>query len=172
LLVTVRDDMKVEVGDPVSGATPVRTPRVFNQARLLQLALLALTLAGVVIGVRIAVPGGTAPVNSVAFGLTVAWALVGFVDARARERAASKPSPFHLLAAVDAFVAMIALTAGRQAQTVHASSSARDIATVAAVFVTAISFHFLIALPDGRLHDSGAPQSRLDTWPRWVSGSC
>ncbi len=49
---------------------------------------------------------------------------------------------------------MIALTAGRQAETVHSSSSARDIATIAAVAVTAISFHFLLALPDGRLHDS------------------
>ena len=27
-------------------------------------------------------------------------------------------------------------------------------ATLAAVFVTAISFHFLLAFPDGRLHDS------------------
>jgi signal transduction histidine kinase len=152
--VTVRDEMKVEVGDPVTGATPVRASMAFNPARLLRLALLGLTLAGVVIGVRIAVPGGIAPVNSVAFGLTVAWALAGFVDTRARERTGSKPSPFHLIAAVDAFVAMIALTAGRQAQTVHASSSARDIATVAAVLVTAISFHFLIALPDGRLQDS------------------
>ena len=49
---------------------------------------------------------------------------------------------------------MVALAAGRQAQTAHASSSARDIATVAALAVTAISFHFLLGLPDGRLHDS------------------
>ena len=31
------------------------------------------------------------------------------------------------------------------------SSSAEDIATLAAIVVTAISFHFLLALPDGRL---------------------
>ena len=36
----------------------------------------------------------------------------------------------------------------------HATHAARDVATLAAVFVTAISFHFLLALPDGRLHDS------------------
>ena len=34
------------------------------------------------------------------------------------------------------------------------SSGARDVATLAALVVTAISFHFLLALPDGRLHDS------------------
>ncbi len=84
----------------------------------------------------------------------MAWALVGFVDTHARERAETGVSPYHLLAAIDALVAMVALTAGRQAATPHASTTARDVATLAAVFVTAISFHFLLALPDGRLHDS------------------
>ena len=63
-------------------------------------------------------------------------------------------SPFHLLAATDALIAAVALTAGRKAETLHASSGARDVATLAALVVTAISFHFLLALPDGRLHDS------------------
>ena len=48
---------------------------------------------------------------------------------------------------------MVALTAGRQAAA-HASGAARDIATIAAVMVTAISFHVLLALPDGRLRDT------------------
>ena len=48
----------------------------------------------------------------------------------------------------------VALAAGREAETAHASGSARDIATMAALVVVAISFHFLLALPDGRLHDS------------------
>ena len=60
-----------------------------------------------------------------AFGLTLAWALVGIVDTHARERAGSKASPFHLLAAIDALVAAVALTAGRKAEMVHASSGAR-----------------------------------------------
>jgi signal transduction histidine kinase len=121
--------------------------------RFVHVVMLGLTIAGVVVGLRIAVPGGTKPVDAVAFGLTVVWAVVGFVDTRARERTGSKQSPFHLLAAVDAIVAMVALTAGRQAETVHSSASARDVATLAAILVTAISFHFLLALPDGRLHD-------------------
>ena len=66
----------------------------------------------------------------------------------------STVSPFHLLAGIDALVAVVALTAGRKAEMVHASSGARDVATLAALVVTAISFHFLLALPDGRLHDS------------------
>ncbi len=48
----------------------------------------------------------------------------------------------------------MALTAGRKSEVVHASSTARGVATLAAIVVTAISFHFLLALPDGRLHDS------------------
>ncbi len=151
---TVRGEMKLEVTDRPTAVASAPTSATFGSFRLLQVLILGLTIAGVVIGLRIAVPGGIAPVNAVAFGVTVVWALVGFVDTHARDRTGSKMSPFHLIAAVDAFVAMIALTAGRQAETVHASSSARDVATIAAVVVTAISFHFLVALPDGRLHDS------------------
>ena len=151
---TVKDDVKLEVGDRPTAAAAAPGSAVFGSFRLLQVLILGLTIAGVVLGLRITVPGGIAPVNAVAFGLTLAWALVGFVDTRQRERTGSKVSPFHLLAGVDAFVAAVALTAGRQADTVHASSSARDVATMAAIVVTAISFHFLLALPDGRLHDS------------------
>ena len=151
---TVKDDVKLEVGDRPTAAAAAPGSTVFGSFRLLQVLILGLTIAGVVIGLRVTVPGGIAPVTAVAFGLTLAWALVGFVDTRQRERPGSKVSPFHLLAGVDALVAAVALTAGRQADTVHASGSARDIATMAAIIVTAISFHFLLALPDGRLHDS------------------
>jgi signal transduction histidine kinase len=152
--VTVRGEVKLEVADRPALTAPSPATTSFGSFRLLQVLILGATIAGVVLGLRISVPGGIAPVNAVAFGLTVVWALVGFVDTHARDRTGSKVSPFHLIAGVDAFVAMVALTAGRQAETVHASAGARDVATVAAVVVTAISFHFLLALPDGRLHDS------------------
>ncbi len=151
---TVPGEVKLEAGEQPVVAASAPGSAVLGSFRLLQVLILGLTIAGVVIGLRITVPGGVAPVSSVAFGLTLVWALVGFVDTGARDRIGSKVSPFHLLAAVDAFVAMIALTSGRKAETLHASSGARDLATVAAVVVTAISFHFLLALPDGRLHDS------------------
>jgi signal transduction histidine kinase len=152
--VTVRGEVKLAEGEAAPIAPPARSSTAFGSFRLLQVLILGLTVAGVVIGLRIAVPGGIAPVDSVAFGLTIVWALLGFVDTHARDRTGSKVSPFHLLAGVNALVAAIALAAGRQAETVHASSSARDVATVAAVVVTGISFHFLLALADGRLHDS------------------
>src|ERR1700733_4425455 len=152
---TVRDEVQVEAG---SQSTVVAAPAPFTGAltsfRLLQVVLFGLTVAVVVVGWRITVPGGIAPASSVAFGLTLAWALVGLVDTRARDRTGSTVSPFHLLAGADALVAAVALTAGRKAEMLHASSGARDLATLAALVVTAISFHFLLALPDGRLHDS------------------
>ncbi|MFZ0248945.1 MAG: histidine kinase [Acidimicrobiales bacterium] len=150
---TVRDDVQADTHGR-STVAPIPSASTFGSFRLLQVLLFGLTLAGVVIGWRIAVPQGTAPATSVAFGLTLAWSLVGLVDTRAKDRVGTKASPFHLLAAIDALVAAVALTAGRKAEVAHASGSARDIATLAALAVTAISFHFLLALPDGRLHDS------------------
>ncbi len=132
---------------------PATTGGAFGWFPLLQVALFALTVATVVIGWRLTAPGGIAPAIAVAFGLTLAWALVGIVDTRAKKRAGTKASPFHLVAATDALVASVALAAGRKAEMPHAPSSARDVATLAALVVTAISFHFLLALPDGRLHD-------------------
>jgi len=151
---TVRDEVQVEVGREPIVAVSGPGSSAFGSFRLLQVLVFALTVAAVVVGWRTTVPGGTAPASSVAFGLTLAWALVGLVDTRARDRTGSKTSPFHLLAAMDALVAAVALTAGRRAEMVHASGGARDVATLAALVVTAISFHFLLGLPDGRLHDS------------------
>lgn len=150
----VPGDVKLEVADSPLVIDSRAGATALGWFRVLQVLLLGLTIAGVVVGVRISVPGGMAPVSAVAFGLTIAWALVGFVDTRARDRSGTKASPYHLLAGGDALVAMVALTAARQAQTVHSSGTARDVATLAAVLVTAISFHFLLALPDGRLHDA------------------
>jgi signal transduction histidine kinase len=122
--------------------------------------LFLLTVIGVVVGLRTTVPHApAAPEEMVAFALTVVWALVGVVDAGAVRRPSNRPSFFHLLASLDALVAMVALTAGRRAEVVHASGSTRDVATFAAVLVTAISFHFLLALPDGTLRET----ARLST---------
>jgi signal transduction histidine kinase len=149
----LKGDMKLDVRE-ASISAEHHESAASGSFRWLQALLLLLTLAGVVVGLRVPVVGGIAPVNSVAFGLTIVWALVGVVDTHARDRLGSKVSAYHLLAAVDALVAMVALTAGRQAETLHASQTPRDVATLAAILVTAISFHFLLGLPDGRLHES------------------
>jgi signal transduction histidine kinase len=152
--VTIGGDMQVEVREgPVLAASAPTAPAL-GPSRLLQAVLFALTIACVVIGLRISVPGGVAPVASVAFGLTLTWGLVGFVDSGARERNRARVSPYHLLAGLDALVAAVALTTGRKAAAPHTGSLARDVATVAALEVTALSFHFLLALPDGLLRDN------------------
>ena len=150
---TVGGELKVEMGDQAAVTLAAPRSTAVGPFRLVQVVLFALTVAGVVVGLRVGVPGGTPPVEGVAFGLTLVWALVGFVDTRARDRSGSW-SPFHLLAGVDALVAMVALTAGRMADTAHATSAARDVATLSAVLVTAVSLHFMLALPQGRLGDS------------------
>ena len=143
--------MQLDVGDgPILTASAPRST-VFGPFRLVQVLILGLTVAGVVVGLRISVPGGIAPVNAVAFGLTLAWSLVGFVDTRA-------PGPHRIDCVVLPSDRRHRRTgrvdrpaAGRKAEALHGWSGARDLATVAAIEVTAISFHFLLALPDGRL---------------------
>jgi signal transduction histidine kinase len=151
--VALKSDVELGVGDGVIAADS-RGATGFGLFRLVQVALLGLTIGGVVVGLRITTPHGTSSVDAVAFGLTLLWALVGFVDLHARDRVGSRVSGYHLLAGIDALVAMVALTAGRKAEALPSSSSARDLATLAAVLVTAVSFHFLLGLPDGRLLDS------------------
>jgi signal transduction histidine kinase len=153
--VALRGDVQLGVGDTVVAASARPAPAAMGAFRLVQVAILGLTIGGVVVGLRITVPRGTSSVEAVAFGLTLLWALVGFVDLHARDRTASRVSAYHLLAGLNALVAMVALTAGRKAEALPASHAARDVATLAAVLVTAISFHFLLGLPDGRLLDSG-----------------
>jgi signal transduction histidine kinase len=152
--VTVSGDMNLEVGEAPLLATPSTGSATFGAFRFLHLFVFGLTIAAVVIGLRVSVPGGIAPVNSVAFGLVVAWSFVGLVDGHARDRDGAKLSPYHALASLDALAAAVALGAGRRAATLHGWSGARDVATLAALVVTSISFHFLLSLPDGRLHDS------------------
>lgn len=93
------------------------------------------------------VPGGISPLDAVAFGLSLAWALAGAIAARNRERAPQWP------VASGALVAAVALTAARLGSQGPAGQheAARAVATLAAPLVIAISFHFLLALPDGRL---------------------
>ena len=84
---TLHDEVHVAVGSEPSVAAPTSGSASFGSFRMLQFVLFGLTVAGVVIGWRVAVPGGIAPTIAVAFGLTLAWALVGVVDTRVRERA-------------------------------------------------------------------------------------
>ncbi len=93
------------------------------------------------------VPGGISAAAAVAFGLTFAWALTGAVAARAPER-----TPQWQVAS-GALAAAIALTAARLGSEapVGQHEVARAVATVTALLVIAISFHFLLAMPDGRL---------------------
>ena len=110
---SVRDEVQVEMGDRSTAVALGAGVGHSDSFRLVQVVLFGLTIAGIVVGWRITVPGGIAPASSVAFGLTLAWALVGFVDTRARDRPGRKASPFHLLAAVDARGRGGALAAGR-----------------------------------------------------------
>ena len=153
--VAVGGEMKLEMADGPVVAASAPTSATFSSFRLLQVLILALTVAGVVIGLRVEVPGGVAPVDSVAFGLTLVWALVDFVDTRARDRTGSRSRRSISLRAVDTLVAIIALTARR-----GQSCSMRR-----AIRVTSqrwrpprghrdIVLPVLLALPDGRLHQS------------------
>ena len=130
---------------------PVVTARAHgrNGARQLGPRLLApaATVAVVAIGLRVP---GLGAVDAVAFGLAIAWALAGVVAARAAESIA------HRQIALGALTAAVALTAARIAGQGGAApgeqhGTARVVATLAAPLVIAISFHFLIALPDGSL---------------------
>ncbi len=74
------------------------------------------------------VPGGISPLDAVAFGLSLAWALAGAIAARNRERAPQWP------VASGALVAAVALTAARLGSQGPAGQheAARAVATLAA----------------------------------------
>jgi signal transduction histidine kinase len=98
------------------------------------------------IGLRVATPRGVPALDAVAAGLVLAWALAGAVATRSRDRAPQWQ------VASGALAAAVALTAARLAS--HPGSqhaAARAAATLAGTLVIAISFHFLLALPDGQL---------------------
>ncbi|HUD17450.1 MAG TPA: hypothetical protein VMQ59_09310, partial [Acidimicrobiales bacterium] len=137
----------------------ISTPRPKPESAQLVLngLLFVVTLAVVIIGVRAHVTEGITAVNGVAFGLTLVWAVAGVVAARYSDRTSTPADLQALLIGADALLAAIALTFGRLAQgeSVHSYGAARSIATVTALLVTAVSFHFLLALPNGQLPGTG-----------------
>ncbi|MGP0031687.1 MAG: histidine kinase [Acidimicrobiales bacterium] len=149
-----RVDLTVTEASTVTGASRAASPATGIVLRGL---IFALTIAVVVVGLRAQVPGGITAVNAVAFVITAVWAVVGLVKVREPGATTERVSPFHLLAGVDALVAAVALTSSRLALSEHVTSggAARAVATITTVLVTAVSFHLLLALPDGRLPGVG-----------------
>jgi signal transduction histidine kinase len=135
-------------GTAPAGAVPAR-PRAAPLARRLAaaVALPALTAAVLVAGLRADLAGGIPALTVVAFGLIVAWSLAGALTAWASGRASQR---FLTLGALVAAVGLTAARLGRQASPGHGTAAAA-VATFAAVVVIAISAHYLLALPDGRL---------------------
>jgi signal transduction histidine kinase len=104
------------------------------------------TAAIIVIGLRAPAAGGISALDAVTAGLVAAWALAGAVAARSRDRGPQWQ------VACGALVASVAFAAARLAAEPGGQHlAARDVATVAGPLVIAVSFHFLLALPDGRL---------------------
>src|SRR5215472_11244334 len=105
------------------------------------------TAAVALAGLRVQVPGGPSPLDGVAVGVVLVWAVAEVAWARVPGRAPQWPMAAGTLAAA------VALTAGRLARQPPASQHqlARSVATLAAALVIAAACHFLLALPDGRL---------------------
>lgn len=110
----------------------------------------AITVAVAVVGLRASAPGGLPAVQAVAFGLVLVGALSGAVLARTSQRVALWQVAFGALAAS---VALAAARIGDQSGGQH--GAARAVATLAVPLLMAISFHMLLALPDGRLGSRG-----------------
>jgi signal transduction histidine kinase len=115
------------------------------------------TVAVVAIGIRAHASSGIAAVNAVAFALTIVWAVSGLFATRSSDRAKGRVDPYPLLIAGDALLAGVALMASRLAQSepTHTYGAIRSVATISALLVTAVSFHLLLALPNGRLPGTG-----------------
>jgi signal transduction histidine kinase len=114
----------------------------------------------VVAAIGLRVPGLGA-VDAVAFALAIAWALAGLAEVVGTVTARTAEHTAYWLIEAGALTAAVALTAARIAGQDGAGDrhqTARVLATLAAPLVIAISFHFLIALPDGRL---GRPSRRI-----------
>jgi signal transduction histidine kinase len=125
-------------------------PRGRTAARLATGVLAPVATAVVVAaGLRTQVPGGLPAVVTVAFVLTLAWAVVAAVCSR--RQAAGQVAPWPL--AGGALAGAIALTAARLASQPPAGQHqlARAVATVAGPLVIAASVHLALAAPDGRL---------------------
>jgi len=96
---------------------------------------------------------GLGVIDAVGFALALTWAVAGLVTAASGDRTAA------WLIALGAVTGTIGLTAARiGASEGDARGPARVLATLAACAVIAVSFHYLLALPDGRL---GRPGRRI-----------
>ena len=132
----------------VPGPAAAARPRGAAAGHLVTgVVLPVVTVAVALAGLRVQVPGGLSPLDGVAVGVVLVWALAGAVCARAPGRAPQWPMAAGTLAAA------VALTGGRLASQPPAGQHqlARAVATLAAALVIAASCHFLLALPDGRL---------------------
>ena len=156
-------------GPPVAASRP--ESGFFVSSRLLQIAVFGFTVAARRGRVADRSARRHRPGQPWSRRPTLAWALVGLVDTHARARTGSRLSPFHLLAAIDALVAAVALTAGRKAEVAHAPGSARDVATLAAIVVTAISFHLLSPCPTVGCRPVRRVRRSAATWWRSPSDS-
>src|SRR2546423_11940170 len=120
------------------------------------------TVAVAVAGLQVS---GLGVIDAIGFTLVIIWALAGTVVARAADGAAHRAA--YWLIALGALTGAVALTAARLgAQDQGAGHhAARVLATLAGPLVIAISFHYLLALPDGRL---GQPGRRLMAGPGYA----
>jgi signal transduction histidine kinase len=134
------------VNGTVPGPAAAAPPRRAAAAHLVTGVVLPLITAVVALaGLR--VPGGLSALEGVVVGLVLVWALAGAVCARIPDQVPQWPLAAGTLAAA------VALTAARLAGQPPAGQQqlARAAATLAAALVIAITCHFLLALPDGRL---------------------
>jgi signal transduction histidine kinase len=139
----------IEIGRPESKPSTLQL--------LLNGSCFVATLAVVAVGIRSHGATGITAVYGVAFALTIVWALTGLVALRSCGHANGRVDPYALLIAGDALLAGVALMAGRLAQgeAAHTYGAVRSIATIAALLVTAVSFHLLLSLPNGQLPGKG-----------------
>jgi signal transduction histidine kinase len=149
--------MDVVVNETVADIYTPQQPKPSSSQVALHLLVFVVTVVIVVLGLRTRVAGGIAAVNAVAFGLTLVWALAAVIASHFSNRPSGKADPYPLLIAADALLAAVALAAGRLAQheSIHSYGAAKSVATIVALLVTAVSFHLLLALPDGQLSGTG-----------------
>jgi len=147
--------------DAMVNTTAIEIGRPESKPSTLQLLLngsfFVATLAVVATGIRAHGATGITAVNVVAFALTIVWALTGLIALRSSGYANGSVDPYALLIAGDALLAGVALMAGRLAQgeAAHTYGAVRSVATIAALLVTAVSFHLLVSLPNGQLPGKG-----------------
>ncbi len=131
---------------------PAVTARAHGWTRLVVPGLLApaATVVVAAAGLRVS---GLGAVDAAGFAVAIAFAIAGLISARSADRGAAA------LITLGALAGAIGLTAARTgASEANARGPARVLATLAACAVIAISFHYLLALPDGRL---GRPGRRI-----------